>query len=336
MAPLHCTQLIVIAGRRAETLSGVALVYDMEQGSAPLEFETPTPITAVAVRRDCVVLATDSGEIAVYELALNPRPPLLLRGAPHGTSVLLALSASADSMALAFPAERPVGKTPEHLGVLHVVHINANAIGEIASEYCLDAHKDPLRAIAVNYHGTLAVTTSDKGAIIRVWSLQHGTAAGAASSKTRLMYSMRNWSPRGVTVASLAVCSSSLDRPQIACLNIDRSAGLTVHLFDTAVSNITKEATELIHGYANQHTAAHVIADARADDAARVCMCEPESFVTSAGRTRTSPSMHVVTSDGALLYLTHRAADSTGFAVRLAHVAALQLADDSMPMLPPN
>eukprot|EP00300_Choanocystis_sp_HF-7_P000465 c10372_g1_i1.p1 GENE.c10372_g1_i1~~c10372_g1_i1.p1 ORF type:complete len:236 (+),score=28.41 c10372_g1_i1:128-835(+) len=109
VAPLGRTQLVALAGSDRFG-NPKAVLYDLEQGAAVLEFDSLEPITAMQLRPEALVVATES-RLAVFNLTAAPQDPRILdcriMSAAH-----LAVSCPSEPGAvplLAFPHPTQVG-----------------------------------------------------------------------------------------------------------------------------------------------------------------------------------------------------------------------------------
>jgi len=125
-----------------------------------------------------------------------------IRDTPPNPTGLCALSTSTDNCYLAYPGSNTIGE---------VQIFDADTLG---AKLMIPAHDNPLAALAFNATGTKIATASDKGTVIRVFSVHDGTK----------LYEFRRGVKRCVSIYSLAFSSDSL----FLCASSNTE---TVHIF---------------------------------------------------------------------------------------------------------
>ncbi|XP_063698540.1 WD repeat domain phosphoinositide-interacting protein 2 [Culicoides brevitarsis] len=135
-----------------------------------------------------------------------------IRDTPINTNGLCQLSTNSDICYLAYPGSSTSGEVQ----IFDAINLNAKIM--------IPAHDSPLAAIAFNPNGTQIGTASEKGTVIRVFSVNDGTK----------LYEYRRGVKRCVSISSLAfsTCSNYL------CCSSNTE---TVHVFKLDSSNV--EAT---------------------------------------------------------------------------------------------
>lgn len=125
-----------------------------------------------------------------------------IRDTPINSTGLCALAADSDNCYLAYPGSSQTGE----LQIFDAVNLNAKTM--------IPAHDSPLAAIAFSLSGTEIATASEKGTVIRVFSVNDGTK----------LYEFRRGVKRCVSISSLtfSTCKNYL------CCSSNTE---TVHIF---------------------------------------------------------------------------------------------------------
>lgn len=142
-----------------------------------------------------------------------------IRDTPINSSGLCALAADSDNCYLAYPGSSQTGE----LQIFDAVNLNAKTM--------IPAHDSPLAAIAFSLNGTEIATASEKGTVIRVFSVNDGTK----------LYEFRRGVKRCVSISSLtfSTCKNYL------CCSSNTE---TVHIFKLEKSTGANERTGAISG----------------------------------------------------------------------------------------
>lgn len=144
-------------------------------------------ILAVKFNRSRIVVLLENN-IHIYEM--NRMKVLhTIRDTPSNVKGICALSANSDRSfgLLAYPGSQHIGE----IQIFDVIHLKAVTT--------IQAHNNPLAAMAFNKDATLIATASDKGTVIRVFSVHDG----------KKVYEFRRGVKRCVAISSLAFSSDS-------------------------------------------------------------------------------------------------------------------------------
>lgn len=148
---------------------------------------------------------------------------------------ICALSPSSDNCYLAYPLPQKAPPTPfappSHVppGSTHITPTSGEVLVfdavKLEAINVVEAHRSPLSCIALNSQGTLLATASDKGTIIRVFSIPEGhkLCQFRRGSMPARIYSM------SFNAASTLLCVSS--------------ATDTIHIFKLGAHNVPDEAS---------------------------------------------------------------------------------------------
>ncbi|XP_064634438.1 WD repeat domain phosphoinositide-interacting protein 2-like isoform X2 [Lineus longissimus] len=147
-----------------------------------------------------------------------------IRDTPPNPPGLCALSTNNDNCYLAYPGSNQIGEVQ----VFDAVNLRAVAM--------IPAHDNPLAAMAFNMKGTMIATASEKGTVIRVFSVPEG----------QKLFEFRRGVKRCAQIYSLAFSSDS----QFLCASSNTE---TVHIFKLEVpKERTSEEPQGWMGYFNQ------------------------------------------------------------------------------------
>lgn len=125
-----------------------------------------------------------------------------IRDTPINSTGLCALAADSDKCYLAYPGSNQTGE----LQIFDAVNLNAKTM--------IPAHDSPLAAIAFSLNGTEIATASEKGTVIRVFSVNDGSK----------LYEFRRGVKRCVSISSLTFSTCK----QYLCCSSNTE---TVHIF---------------------------------------------------------------------------------------------------------
>lgn len=125
----------------------------------------PSSILSVKMNRKTLVIVLEA-EIYIYDIS-NMRLLHVIETTPNPEAIC-ALSPSVDSSYLAYPSPVPstsTSPTPQTGDVL-LFSTRSLTVANV-----IQAHTAPISCLALNSTGTLLATASDKGTVIRVWSV---------------------------------------------------------------------------------------------------------------------------------------------------------------------
>ncbi|KAJ2785385.1 autophagy protein [Coemansia interrupta] len=171
---LFCTSLVALVGSGDQpTLSPRRLqIINTKRQSIICELTFPTTILAVKLNRRRLIAVLEE-HIYVYDIS-NMKLLHTIETPPNPTGIC-AMSPSSDNCFIAYPTPASVsipsskpGASPEIPATTDVMIFDANTCEAIN---IIQAHKTPVSCLAVNRDGTLLATASDKGTVIRVFSL---------------------------------------------------------------------------------------------------------------------------------------------------------------------
>ncbi|KAJ5587315.1 Autophagy-related protein 18 [Penicillium hispanicum] len=144
------------------------------------ELTFPTTVLAVKLNRKRLVIVLED-QIYLYDIqTMKLLSTIDTSPNPHA---ICALAPSSDNcyMAYPLPQKAPAAvKQPAHAppGTSHVSPTSGEVlvfdVSKLEAINVIEAHRSPLACITLNSDGTLLATASDKGTIIRVFSVPHG------------------------------------------------------------------------------------------------------------------------------------------------------------------
>ncbi|KAA1477431.1 WD40 repeat-like protein [Dentipellis sp. KUC8613] len=176
---LFCTSLIALVGAADQPSSSPRKlqIVNTKRQSMICELLFPSSILAVKLNRKTLVIVLEN-EIYIYDIS-NMRLQHVIETTPNPEAIV-ALSPSADNSYLAYPSPLP---TPTPLSSQPPSQpapaAQSTPTGDVllfstktlSVTQLIRAHKAPLSALALNSTGTLLATSSEKGTVIRVWSV---------------------------------------------------------------------------------------------------------------------------------------------------------------------
>jgi len=199
---LFCCNYVAIVGsgqRPAFPLHKV-VIWDTSQSRIVVEMELWSPVRAVRLRRDRIVVALDS-TVHVFSFTEQPHQ-LNVFDSWSNTRGLVCLCPSSDNSLLAFPS-------PSQMGAVQLIHLaETDKVSSV-----IPAHNSSLAALALNVHGTRLATASEKGTLIRVYD----------TSTLVMLFELR----RGANSAIIYSLNFSTDATRLCC----SSSHGTVHIF---------------------------------------------------------------------------------------------------------
>ncbi|KAJ1648488.1 autophagy protein [Coemansia asiatica] len=171
---LFCTSLVALVGSGDQpTLSPRRLqIINTKRQSIICELTFPTTILAVKLNRRRLIAVLEE-QIYVYDIS-NMKLLHTIETPPNPTAIC-AMSPSSENCFIAYPTPASIsmppskpGAVPEIPATTDVMVFDANTCEAIN---IIQAHKSPVSCLAINREGTLLATASDKGTVIRVFSL---------------------------------------------------------------------------------------------------------------------------------------------------------------------
>ncbi|KAG8777009.1 autophagy protein, partial [Serendipita sp. 397] len=215
---LFCTSLIALVGAADQPQSSPRKlqIVNTKRGSTICELLFPSSILAVKLNRKTLVIVLET-EIYIYDIS-NMKLLHVIETAPNPEAIC-ALSPSSENSYLAYPSTVPSPSLAS--GSASTSSAAASQTGDVlifstttkTVANVIQAHKAPISFLAINSTGTMLATSSDKGTVIRVWSLP-----GAEK-----LYQLR----RGTSQASI----HSITFNSMSTLLAVSSGHETVHIF---------------------------------------------------------------------------------------------------------
>ncbi|TFY62079.1 hypothetical protein EVJ58_g4097 [Rhodofomes roseus] len=153
-------------------------IVNTKRQSMICELLFPSSILAVKMNRKTLVIVLEV-EIYIYDIS-NMRLMHVIETTPNPDAII-ALSPSSDNSYLAYPSPvpsptsplaqpsaQPASPTPagQQTGDVLLFSTRSLTVANV-----IQAHKSPISFLAINSTGTLLATASDKGTVIRVWSI---------------------------------------------------------------------------------------------------------------------------------------------------------------------
>ncbi|KAI0259725.1 WD40 repeat-like protein [Gloeopeniophorella convolvens] len=251
---LFCTSLIALVGAADQPSSSPRKlqIVNTKRQSMICELLFPSSILAVKMNRKTLVIVLET-EIYIYDIS-NMRLQHVIETPPNPEAIV-ALSPSADNSYLAYPSPVP---TPAPAPVSSQSPPTAAASPSAASgdvllfstksltvSQIIRAHKAPLSALALNSTGTLLATASDKGTVIRVWSVPGAEKLYQFRRGTR---ETRIYSLSFNAVSTLLAVSSAHDTVHIFKLGGSRSSSREDHATSPSGSIDSREGAGALEG----------------------------------------------------------------------------------------
>lgn len=162
---LFCTSLVALvgAGEQPAFSPRRLQITNTKRQSTICELTFVTAILAVKLNRKRLIVVLEE-HIYIYDIS-NMQLLHTVDTTPN-PNALCALSPSSDNCYLAYPSNTSGGAAAGELLLFDAIRLQAIHI--------LQAHKSPLSCVAFNYDGTMVATASDKGTVIRVFSVPTG------------------------------------------------------------------------------------------------------------------------------------------------------------------
>ncbi|KII91373.1 hypothetical protein PLICRDRAFT_38114 [Plicaturopsis crispa FD-325 SS-3] len=178
---LFCTSLIALVGVAdlPQSSPRKLQIVNTKRQSMICELLFPSSILAVKLNRKTLVIVLEA-EIYIYDIS-NMRLLHVIETTPNPEAIC-ALSPSADSSYLAYPSPVPSPASPlppQASGVQPTSSADVQQSGDVllfstrslTVANVIQAHKAPISFLSINSSGTLLATASEKGTVIRVWSI---------------------------------------------------------------------------------------------------------------------------------------------------------------------
>ncbi|KZT18935.1 WD40 repeat-like protein [Neolentinus lepideus HHB14362 ss-1] len=225
---LFCTSLIALVGAADQPSSSPRKlqIVNTKRQSMICELLFPSSILAIKLNRKTLVIVLES-EIYIYDIS-NMRLLHVIETTPNPEAIC-ALSPSADNSYLAYPSPVPsptsmsaqVPSAPSvQSGDVLLFNTRSLTVANV-----IQAHKSPISFLSINSIGTLLATASDKGTVIRVWSIPGAEKLYQFRRGTR---EARIYSINFNVVSTLLAVSSAHDTVHIFKLGQQKSSGSSI------------------------------------------------------------------------------------------------------------
>ncbi|PWN19794.1 WD40 repeat-like protein [Microstroma glucosiphilum] len=172
---LFCTSLVAIVGTADSGPSASPRrlqIVNTKRQSTICELLFPTTILAVKLNRRRLVVVLED-EIYIYDIS-NMKLLHTIETSPNPQAIC-ALSPSSDPCYLAYPSPTPSPSSPLANGAQSPGDVLIFDLLSLQVSNIIQAHKMPIAHLAMNSTGTLLATASDKGTVIRVFSVPTAT-----------------------------------------------------------------------------------------------------------------------------------------------------------------
>ncbi|EKM56318.1 uncharacterized protein PHACADRAFT_172055 [Phanerochaete carnosa HHB-10118-sp] len=175
---LFCTSLIALVGAADQPHSSPRKlqIVNTKRQSMICELLFPSSILAVKLNRKTLVVVLEV-EIYIYDIS-NMRLLHVIETSPNPEAIV-ALSPSSDNSYLAYssPVPSPTSLTQTNSGqppattAAQTGDVLLFSTRSLTTANVIQAHKSPISLLSINQSGTMLATASDKGTVIRVWSI---------------------------------------------------------------------------------------------------------------------------------------------------------------------
>ncbi|KAI8597846.1 WD40-repeat-containing domain protein [Dissophora ornata] len=220
---LFCTSLVAIVGAGDQPASSPRRlqIINTKRQSTICELTFPTTILSVKLNRKRLIVVLED-QIYVYDIS-NMKLLHTIETSPNPHAIC-ALSPSGDNCFLAYPSPTPSptspfssnGRDDSHGPSGDVLIFDALTLQVVN---IVQAHKTSVSNISINSEGTMLATASDKGTVIRIWSIPNA----------QRLYQFR----RGSQTARIYSLSFNLANT-LLCVSSDTD---TVHIFKLGSSS---------------------------------------------------------------------------------------------------
>ncbi|KAF9933118.1 autophagy protein [Mortierella alpina] len=220
---LFCTSLVAIVGAGDHPASSPRRlqIINTKRQSTICELTFPTTILSVKLNRKRLIVVLED-QIYVYDIS-NMKLLHTIETSPNPHAIC-ALSPSSENCYLAYPSPTPSptspfsnnGRDDSHGPSGDVLIFNALTLQVVN---IVQAHKTSVSNISINSEGTMLATASDKGTVIRIWSIPNA----------QRLYQFR----RGAQSARIYSLSFNL-ASTLLCVSSDTD---TVHIFKVGGSS---------------------------------------------------------------------------------------------------
>ncbi|SGZ30487.1 BQ5605_C048g12380 [Microbotryum silenes-dioicae] len=180
---LFCTSLVALvgAGDRPSSSTRRLQIVNTKRQSTICELTFPTTILAVKMNRRRLVVVLEeriyiydiSNMKLLHEIETSPNPQAICALSPSSENSFLVYPSPLPSPTTPFsatpPAAPPSSSSASNNGDVLLFDAVSLSVTNI-----IQAHKAPISCVALNPSGTLVATSSDKGTVIRVFSLPNG------------------------------------------------------------------------------------------------------------------------------------------------------------------
>ncbi|GJN90958.1 hypothetical protein Rhopal_003972-T1 [Rhodotorula paludigena] len=179
---LFCTSLVALvgAGDRPASSTRRLQIVNTKRQSTICELTFPTTILAVKLNRRRLVVVLEeriyvydiSNMKLLHEIETSPNPQAICALAPSSENSYLAYPSPLPSPATPFsttPPSSSSGSSGNSSGDVLLFDAVSLSVTNI-----IQAHKAPVAHVSLNAAGTLLATASDKGTVIRVFSVPNG------------------------------------------------------------------------------------------------------------------------------------------------------------------
>ncbi|KAI0366069.1 WD40 repeat-like protein [Pilatotrama ljubarskyi] len=228
---LFCTSLLALVGAADHPhLSPRKLqIVNTKRQSMICELLFPSSILAVKMNRKTLVIVLEV-EIYIYDIS-NMKLLHVIETTPNPNAIV-ALSPSADNSYLAYPSPVPSPALVQTSAAQQPAPAaSAPSTGDVllfstrslTVANVIQAHKSPISFLSINSTGTMLATASEKGTVIRVWSIPGAEKLYQFRRGTR---EARIYSINFNLVSTLLVVSSAHDTVHIFKLGQGRGSGV--------------------------------------------------------------------------------------------------------------
>ncbi|KAI0747224.1 WD40 repeat-like protein [Daedaleopsis nitida] len=228
---LFCTSLLALVGAADHPQSSPRKlqIVNTKRQSMICELLFPSSILAVKLNRKTLVIVL---EVEIYIYDISNMKLLHVIETPPNPNAIVALSPSADNSYLAYPSQVPSPALAQTSSAQQPAQpSSAPSTGDVllfstrslTVANVIQAHKSPISFLSINSTGTLLATASDKGTVIRVWSIPGAEKLYQFRRGTR---EARIYSINFNLVSTLLVVSSAHDTVHIFKLGQGRGAGV--------------------------------------------------------------------------------------------------------------